>query len=405
MKILVINCGSSSLRFQFIDIGRIEREEKLLARGLIERIGKPDSSFKAWVDSGEHHHQGKPIPDHKAAVETAFGFLCNGGVIRDLADIEGVGHRIVHGGEHFRASIRINPEVEAAIRGVSDLAPLHNPHNLAGYLAVRDLLPSVPQVAVFDTAFHSMLPPRAYLYAIPYEYYEQEQVRRYGFHGTSHRYVSRRFAQIHRTTPGYWKLITCHLGNGCSLCAVDRGRSIDTSMGFTPVEGLVMGTRSGDVDPGIVLYLMNHHGRNAGQIETLLNQQSGLLGVSGSSNDMRDLLRRREEGDRRARLAVDIFCYRVQKYIGAYLAVLRDAHAIIFAGGIGENSAEVRAEICGGLRNLGVVLDPKLNRSTLGVEGEISAAESHTKIWVIPTNEELLIARDTVRIILGLPLV
>jgi acetate kinase len=260
-------------------------------------------------------------------------------------------------------------------------------------------------VAVFDTAFHSMLPPRAYLYAIPYEYYDLEKVRRYGFHGTSHRYVSRRFAQIHRTTPGYWKLITCHLGNGCSLCAVDRGRSIDTSMGFTPVEGLVMGTRSGDVDPGIVLYMMNRHGCNAEQIENLLNQQSGLLGVSGSSNDMRDLLRLREQGDRRARLAVDIFCYRVRKYIGAYLAVLRDAHAIIFAGGIGENSAEIRGEICGGLRNLGVVLDPKLNRSTLGVECEISAAESHTKIWVIPTNEELLIARDTVRIILGLPLV
>ena len=404
MKILVINCGSSSLRFQLIDITEIEAQEELLAKGLVENIGKPDSWFHCTFKAGDPVNLKKEIPDHKAAVEAAFDFLLSSGVLQSKAEIEGVGHRVVHGGEHFRESVRIDPDVEKAIQECSELAPLHNPHNLAGYRAVRALLPGIPEVAVFDTSFHHTIPPKAYVYAIPYEYFEKDRVRRYGFHGTSHRYVSRRFAQIHRTAPRAWKLITCHLGNGCSVCAVVRGRSLDTSMGFTPVEGLIMGTRSGDLDLGVVLYLIHHYRFDREELEEMLNQNSGLLGISGISNDMRDLLRQRKAGDKRAQLAVNMFCYRVRKYLGAYLAALHGAHSMVFTGGIGENSPEIRAQICSGLKNLGVVLDSNLNRSTLGVEGEISTSQSPTKIWVIPTNEELLIARDTARCILGLPL-
>ena len=400
MKILVINCGSSSLKFQLIEIVRIEENETLLAKGLVEKIGKQDSTFKCTIGKSEPpYNLAKPIPDHKAAVDTAFEVLLGKGVIQNKAEINGVGHRVVHGGEHFRESVLIDAKVENAIQECSELAPLHNPHNLAGYRAVRDLLPAVPQVAVFDTSFHQAIPKKSYLYAIPYEYYEKDRIRRYGFHGTSHRFISQRFAQINRTNLPAWKLITCHLGNGCSVCAVVRGRSLDTSMGFTPIEGLIMGTRSGDVDLGVILYLIKHHKFGPGELEELLNQESGLLGISGISNDVRDLMRRRKEGDKRAQLAIDMFCYRARKYLGSYMAVLRGAHAIIFAGGIGENSPEVRAQICGGLQSLGVILDRDLNRSTVGVEGEISRAESRTKVWVIPTNEELLIARDTFRCI------
>jgi acetate kinase len=404
MKILVINCGSSSLKFQLTDISQIEVHETLLAKGLVERIGKNNSAVSCTNSLGGSVHLGKSIPDHRAAVEAVFDFLLGSGVLRSRAEIEGAGHRVVHGGEHFRESVPINADVERAIEACSVMAPLHNPHNLSGYRAVRDLLPGVPQVAVFDTAFHSTIPPRAYLYAIPYEYYEKDRVRRFGFHGTSHRFVTNRFAQIKHTSTRSWKLITCHLGNGCSVCAVDRGRSIDTSMGFTPVEGLIMGTRSGDVDPGAVLYLMELHHWTPERLDDVLNEQSGLYGISGTSNDMRDLLQKRHAGDDRARLAIRMFCYRARKYVASYVAALRGADALIFTGGIGENAFQIRAEICSGLRSLGVILDVELNKSTLGIEGEISAAESQIKVWVIPTNEELLIARDTVRCILGLPL-
>ncbi len=400
MKVLVVNCGSSSIKFQLIDIRRIEAQEYLLAKGMVERIGEKNSAASCTAPGGASLRLEREIADHRSALLIVFGFLTECGAIEDRAEIEGVGHRVVHGGEHFKESVVVNEAVERAIEACSGLAPLHNRHNLSGYRAARELLPGVPQVAVFDTAFHSTLPPRAYLYAIPYEYYEKDKVRRYGFHGTSHRFVSRRLAQIHRTTPESWKLITCHLGNGCSLCAIAGGRSVDTSMGFTPVDGLMMGTRSGEIDPGIVFYLMGRRGYSPEQLEEILNRESGLYGISEGSNDMRDLLSRRDAGDERARLAVDMFCYRARKYLGAYLAALCGADAIIFTGGIGENAFQVRAEICAGLDSLGVILDAERNQQTLGIEGEISAAGSRTTVWVIPTNEELLIARDTVRCIL-----
>jgi acetate kinase len=404
MKILVLNCGSSSLRFQLIDISQIEVCENLLAKGLFERIGGPNSAASFTAGSGKSLQREMPVPDHRSAMEAAFEFLLESGALQSAGEIEGVGHRVVHGGEHFRQSVPITADVEHAIEECSVLAPLHNPHNLSGFRAARALLPSVPQIAVFDTAFHSTLSPRAYLYAIPYGYYEKDKVRRYGFHGTSHRFVSQRLVQIQGAPSRSWKLITCHLGNGCSLCAIDGGRSVDTSMGFTPGEGLMMGTRSGDVDPGAVLYLLSRYQCSPEQLEDTLSRHSGLYGISGSSNDMRDLLQRREAGDRRAALAVEMFCYRIRKYIGAYVAALGGVRAVVFTGGIGENAFQVRKEICDGLGPLGILLDSERNRSALGSEGEISAAESPTKVWVIPTNEELLIARDTARCILHLPL-
>jgi acetate kinase len=399
MKILVINCGSSSLRFQLLDIQSIEKDETLLVKGLIQRIGEGDSAVSCTTASGRSFDSNEDIPDHRRAIESLFNLLFKSGTLKSTAEIDGIGHRMVHGGEHFRASALIDADVENAIEECCELAPLHNPHNLNGYRAARELLPEVPQVAVFDTAFHATLPEKAYLYAIPYETYKKDKVRRFGFHGTSHRFVSERFHQIRNDSSRSLKIITCHLGNGCSMCAVDGGKSVDTSMGFTPVEGLVMGTRPGDVDPGALLYLLNRFDSDASKLDSLLNKQSGLLGLSGSSNDMRDLLQKRKEGDHRAELAVEIFCYRVRKYIGSYMAALGGADAIIFTGGIGENAVEVRAEICAGLCPLGITLDLEKNSAIRGKEAEISAPGSPCQVWVIPTNEELLIARDTVRCI------
>lgn len=399
MKVLVINCGSSSIRFQLLDILRVEEDEKLLVKGLIQRIGEEASSASCTTADGRSFNLEENVPDHKRAIEEVFNLLLKSGTLKTAAEIEGIGHRMVHGGEHFRASALIDASVENAIEECCELAPLHNPHNLNGYRAARELLPDVPQVAVFDTAFHATLPERAYLYAIPYETYRKDKVRRFGFHGTSHRFVSERFSHIRNDSARPWKIITCHLGNGCSITAVEGGKSVDTSMGFTPIEGLVMGTRPGDVDPGVLLYLLNRFESDIAKLDDLLNKQSGLLGLSGSSNDMRDLLQKRGEGDRRAGLAVEIFCYRIRKYIGSYMAALGGADAVIFTGGIGENAAEVREEICEGLQPLGVTLDPEKNRATLGVEAEISVSISPCMAWVIPTNEELLIARDTTRCI------
>jgi acetate kinase len=284
-----------------------------------------------------------------------------------------------------------------------DLAPLHNPPNLKGYYASRALFPDARHVAVFDTAFHQTLAPHAFLYGLPYELYQRYQIRRYGFHGTSHRYVSYRFAQLHDRTRQNYKLITCHLGNGCSMCAIDHGKSVDTSMGFTPLEGLLMGTRSGDLDPAALLHVMSHDGLEIHAASSLLNEQSGLRGVSGVSNDMRTLLAEAAKGHERARLAIDIFCYRAKKYIGAYLAAMNSADAVIFTGGIGENAPAIRAQICEGLSAFGIVLDPTRNAAAVGVEQDVSAAGATTQVWVIPTNEELLIARDTLRTLLGIP--
>lgn len=402
MKILVLNCGSSSVKYQFIETDTRE----VLTKGIVERIGMDGALLTNKRSDGDEIKITGDILDHTMAIEYILAVLLSGqhGVIRDKAEIDAIGHRVVHGGETFTQSVLITPDVLKGIQDNIELAPLHNPHNLRGIQACMVHLPITPQVGVFDTAFHQQMPSKAYVYGIPYSLYREYKIRRYGFHGTSHRYVSQRFAQIQGPSSLSWKLVTCHLGNGCSLCAIDGGRSVDTSMGFTPDEGLIMGTRSGDVDPGAVLYLMRRHKCTPEELTDILNKQSGLYGISGTSNDMRDLLQKREAGDNRARLAVEMFCYSAQKYLGAYLGALDGVHAIIFAGGIGENAFQVRAEICQGLRSLGILLDPERNRATLGVEGEISAAESRTKVWVIPTNEELLIARDTARCILGIPL-
>jgi acetate kinase len=328
------------------------------------------------------------------------------GEVRSIADIHAVGHRVVHGGERFTHSVLITDEVLREIEDCIELAPLHNPANIKGIQAARDLFgPGLPQVAVFDTAFHQTLPERAYLYAVPYQFYRRYKVRRYGFHGTSHRYVAYRYRQLRNLTREQTNIITLHLGNGCSAAAVKAGESIDTSMGMTPLEGLVMGTRSGDIDPAIADYLAIKEGLTVHQIESLLNKQSGLIGISGLTNDMRELLEEaHENNDRRAQLAIEIFCYRARKYIGAYLAAMGGADAIVFTGGIGENSPEVRARICEGLQFVGLSLDPDRNARCTGAnEGLISTENSRLAAYAIPTDEELLIARDTVRSVRGAP--
>jgi acetate kinase len=380
MKVLVLNSGSSSLKFELFEIAG--RQERKLARGEAARIGSTEATF-----SFQGERATRAILNHKEAITAAFESLSS---VARAAEIDGVGHRIVHGGEDFRESAILDNQVAKRIESLSELAPLHNPHNLKGYYESRALLPRAIHVAVFDTAFHQTLAPRAFVYGIPYEHYARSKVRRYGFHGTSHRYLALRFAELSGSDRR--KLITCHLGNGCSVCAIDGGKSVDTSMGFTPIEGLLMGTRTGDLDPGAVSYLAAR-GEN---LEEMLNQRSGLLGVSGISNDMRDLL---NDGSERACLAVDIFCYRVKKYVGAYLAAMNGADALVFSGGIGENSPPIRARICESLDSLGVCIDPARNDSAKGIETEIG--DGAVKVWVIPTDEELLIARDTARMMEG----
>jgi acetate kinase len=310
---------------------------------------------------------------------------------------------MVHGGERFSGAVLLNDSIAGEIESFNELAPLHNPPNLAGYRAARAILPHCPQVAVFDTAFHQTMPPHAYLYAIPEELSRRYRVRRFGFHGSSHRYVTLRYARIHGCGPQAFKLITCHLGNGCSVSAVDGGRSVDTSMGFTPLEGLVMGTRGGDLDPGALLYLMEKEGLDVEQASRLLNRQCGLRGLSGTSHDMREVLARSEQGDARARLAVEVFCYRAKKYIGAYFAVLNGADAIVFTGGIGENAPAIRARVCESLGALGVRIDPAKNLQARGIEMDVSEEAASTRVWVIPTHEELLIARETLGAVLSAP--
>jgi acetate kinase len=374
MKILVLNAGSSSLKFNLFEVTPemiAANSERVLAKGEAERVaGMAD------------------------ALQSVFRQI-------DIASVDAVGNRIVHGGDRFHESVIIDDEVEKGIDDLSVLAPLHNPHNLEAYRAAREHLPNVPQVAVFDTAFHHTLPPRAYIYGLPYEYLTEKKIRRYGFHGISHRYVSWRFAQLHGKKRSDYRMITCHLGNGCSVCAIDGGKSIDTSMGFTPLEGLIMGTRSGDVDAGAVLHLITHEREDPGQLLLVLNGASGVKGISGISNDMRDLLREEAAGSERAALAVDAFCYRVRKYIGMYLAAMNGADALIFTAGIGENAAVIRARICEGLGNLGIAVDPVLNENGSREPREIG--RSKIPVWVVPTDEELMIARDTLRCILKLP--
>ena len=412
MNILVLNCGSSSVKFQLIstDVERIERDtDERLAHGIVERIGG-ESVITLQAEGSLPQRSTAPLRDTRAAVELILRWACaeDSGIkeVKSIADIHAVGHRVVHGGEHFTQSVLITDEVLRGIEDCIDLAPLHNPANIKGINAAREVFgKGLPQTAVFDTAFHQTLPDYAYLYALPYQLYRRHRVRRYGFHGTSHRYVAYRYRQLRNIPRQKTNIITLHLGNGCSAAAIRAGDSVDTSMGLTPLEGLVMGTRSGDIDPAIIEFIAAKEGFSAQEVETLLNKQSGLLGISGLTNDMRELLdEARENDDRRARLAIEIFCYRVRKYIGSYLAAMNGAEAIVFAGGIGENSAEVRAQICNGLSWLGLELDNERNEQMVsGREGLISRDASRLAAYVIPTNEELLIARDTVRVIRGVP--
>ncbi len=405
MNVLVLNAGSSTLKFQLVrtDAQRMAANaDEKLARGQIERIGG-ESIVTFAVGGRDPTRTTAPLRDLRAAVDYAISLLVTASTgIQSVGEIEAVGHRVVHGGERFQRSVLVDDAVLREIEATIDLAPLHNPANLRGIAAARDALgPGVPQAAVFDTAFHHTLPEHAYLYALPYQLYRRHRVRRYGFHGTSHRYVAHRYRQLTGTPRDETRLVTLHLGNGCSACAIAGGDSVDTSMGFTPLEGLVMGTRSGDVDPAILDYVADKEGLTLQEVENLLNKQSGLLGVSGLTNDMRELLAESEEfGDRRARLAIEIFCYRARKYIGAYLAALGGARAVVFAGGVGENAAVVRERICAGLEWAGLTLDAARNQSTVGGrEGRISADGARLEAWVIPTDEELLIARDCFRVV------
>jgi acetate kinase len=408
MNVLVLNCGSSSLKFQLIatDLERIAQDaDQRLAHGQIERIG--GAAIITFVAEGrEEQRSAAPVRDVRAALEMVLRWISSeaSGVegIGSLADIDAVGHRVVHGGEKFRQSVLISDEILRGIEDCIELAPLHNPANIKGILAAREIFGrNIPQAAVFDTAFHQTLPEQSYLYALPYQLYRRHRIRRYGFHGTSHRYVAYRYRRSRKLARDEVNIITLHLGNGCSIAAIKNGNSTDTSMGLTPLEGLVMGTRAGDLDAAILEFISDKEGLSIHEVEMLLNKQSGLLGISGLTNDMRELLAEADEsGDRRARLAIEIFCYRARKYIGAYLAAMNGADAIIFTGGIGENSARIRALICEQLTWLGAELDAERNEShTHGREGLISRDGSRLSVYVVPTNEELLIARDTVRLI------
>ena len=414
MRILVFNVGSSTLKFQLVETDAdaiANRRDRRLARGQIERIGGEAICTLA--------REGKPpattiapIRDHASAVTYLINWLTtpNGAepaIVARVGDIDAVGHRVVHGGERFPTSTLVTDDVRRHIEALIDLAPLHNPHNLRGIEAVRAVLGAgVPQVAVFDTAFHHSLPERSYLYAIPYQLYRRYRVRRYGFHGTSHRYIAHRYRELTERTREQTRIITLHLGNGASACAIDGGQSTDTSMGFTPLEGLVMGTRSGDLDPAVLDFVATKEGLSLHDVDVLLNQQSGLLGISGITPDMRELIAEQSEnGDRRAALAIEIFCYRVKKYLGAYLAAMNGADAIVFAGGIGENSPLVRARICADLDWLGIRVDDAANEKLVGSEGRFDGQGSRLALCVIPTDEELLIARDTWRVVTGAPLV
>ncbi|HYC50368.1 MAG TPA: acetate kinase [Gemmatimonadaceae bacterium] len=409
MNILVLNVGSSTLKFQLIDTSREAIDantDRRLAGGQIERIGG-EAVLSLEGTHGRVERTTASLRDHAAAIEYLLSWMTSdesGVALSSVAEIEAVGHRVVHGGEKFSHSIRIDDDVRRALEDLIDLAPLHNPHNLRGIAAARAVLgPGIPQVAIFDTAFHQTLPEVAYLYAIPYQLYRRYRVRRYGFHGTSHRYVAYRYRQLTGRKRENTNIITLHLGNGASACAIVGGNSMDTSMGLTPLEGLVMGTRSGDLDPAILDFISAKEGLSLREVETILNKQSGLLGISGLTPDMRELLaEEKEHADRRARLAIDIFCYRIKKYLGSYLAAMNGADAIVFTGGIGENSVEVRSRIVQRMDWLGIQLDDAKNAAmTGGKEGRIDREGSRVELWAIPTDEELLIARDTWRIVTG----
>jgi len=411
MNVLVVNAGSSTLKFQIIatDLERIkEYKDDRICRGLIEGIGG-EAIIRLQYRSQPAQTFTAALRDVSPALDYLVRYIASdrSGVaeIKSTADVHAVGHRVVHGGEMFKESALIDDKVLKGIEDCIDLAPLHNPSNIKGIQAARELFgKAVPQVAVFDTAFHQSIPEQAYLYAVPYHLYRRHRIRRYGFHGTSHRYVAFRYRALRGLTREQTNIITLHLGNGCSVAAIKGGASIDTSMGMTPLEGLVMGTRSGDLDPAIVNVIARKEGMSSPDVDTLLNTQSGLLGISGLTNDMRELQAElKEHDDRRVRLAIEVFCYRARKYIGAFLAAMGGADAVVFTGGIGENSPDVRARICAGLEWAGLQFDAARNQETVGREGKICTDDSKLLAYAIPTDEELLIARDTVRVILGEP--
>lgn len=397
MKILVINAGSSSIKYQLYDM----KDESVLASGRVERIGTESSIVT-------HEPAGKPgvrevseILDHVTAVRCVLDLLLHRehGVVSSIAEIEAVGHRVVHGGETFKASVLVDDEVKRGIRDLFDLAPLHNPPALTGINAVEQNMPNMPQAAVFDTAFHQTMPRHAYLYPIPMALYRRHKVRRYGFHGTSHFYVSERAAELIGRPIEELKMVTCHIGNGASCAAILGGQSVDTSMGLTPLEGLMMGTRSGDIDPAVVPFVMSKEELTLGEVNSMLNKHSGMLAISGSSGDMREIVEAMEEGDKNAQLAFDMFCYRLRKYVGAYAAAMNGLDVLVFTAGIGENSPHVRKAVCDGLTFLGIELDEAANRQNAKEARFISTPESRVKVLVVPTNEELIIARDTYRLV------
>lgn len=393
-KVISINAGSSSLKFQLFEMP----EEEVIAKGLVERIGLDNSVFGLKYNDVDEEEI-LDIPNHEKAVELLLERLISSGVIQSLEEIDGVGHRVVHGGEKFSDSVLVTDEVLAEIENVSELAPLHNPANVTGIKAFKEILPNIPAVAVFDTAFHQSMPPESYLYSLPYEYYEKYGIRKYGFHGTSHKYVSERAAEMLGQPADRLRLITCHIGNGASVAAIENGKSVDTSMGFTPLEGVTMGTRSGSLDPALIPYIMDKTGKSVDEVLQVLNKESGLLAISGFSSDLRDIQKRADQGDERATLALNIFADRIHQYIGSYASKMNGVDAIIFTAGIGENSKIVRQLILQGLEFMGVYWDPVLNE-VQGEEALINYPHSPVKVLVIPTNEEVMIARDVNRIAL-----
>ncbi len=395
MNVLVINCGSSSLKFQLIN----SESEQVLAKGLCERIGI-DGRLTYQPEGGEKAVSEKAMPTHTEAIQFVIDALTDEktGVVKSLDEIGAVGHRVVHGGEKFTKSVVITDEVKAAIEECNDLAPLHNPANLIGINACQSLMPKTPMVAVFDTAFHQTMPEKAYMYGLPYEYYDKYKVRRYGFHGTSHSFVSKRAAELVGKPYDQVKTVVCHLGNGASICAVENGKSVDTSMGLTPLEGLVMGTRSGDIDPAIMEFIAKKEGLDIAGLMNVLNKKSGVEGISGVSSDFRDLDNAAAEGNDQAKIALEVFIYRVAKYVGAYVTAMNGVDVIAFTAGIGENAGNVRAGVCKYLGYLGIEIDEEANGKR-GEEITISTADSRVKVMVVPTNEELAIARDTVALV------
>ena len=394
MKILVLNCGSSSIKYQLIEMD--EKSHSVLAKGLLERIGLEMGEFThKW--NGQKHYEQLPIPNHTEGIKIVLQALTNKeyGVISDLKEIKAVGHRVAHGGEKFTHSVRIDDNVISMIKDLCDLAPLHNPGALQGIAAMQAVLPGIPMAAVFDTSFHATMPPEAYLYAIPYEYYDKYRVRRYGFHGTSHKYVAEKAAEYVGRDWKNTKIVTCHLGSGASIAAVENGKSVETSMGFTPVEGLVMGSRTGDLDLGAFMYIMDKEGYTTKEMNTLVNKKSGLIGITGNSQDMRDVRAGRDAGDERCTYAFNMFAHRVKKYIGAYAAIMNGMDVLVMTGGIGENAWFMREAILENMEFFGIKIDKKLNETIMGDAAVISTPDSKVKVVVYPTDEEYMIAKDT----------